>query len=271
LCSSCGFSFVNPRPSLSFIMNYYSKKGHIYNNNINGIPTLESVLSEELNYPNSTLDAQRIIRKIESLSNKVHKTRFLDIGCGNGFFSNFALSTGFEVVALELGENEREITKKMTGLNPLSCSFEEFEFAPESFQVVLMSQIFEHALDINLWLSKAHNLLVKNGIIAIALPNFGNIFRLILQENEPFICPPQHLNFFNPRSLTLLLEKHGFRVEEIQWISRIPKSTIEKYFSKLGKPLIPIMNAFASLTLKTIDSLHLGIMINVYARKTSEK
>lgn len=28
LCNSCGYSFVNPRPSLAFLMDYYSSFGH---------------------------------------------------------------------------------------------------------------------------------------------------------------------------------------------------------------------------------------------------
>jgi hypothetical protein len=132
-----------------------------------------------------------------------------------------------------------------------------------------MSQILEHALDVDLWVKKSHGLLVNDGIIAIALPNFGSIFRMIMQENEPYICPPAHLNFFNPNSLSSLLEKHGFKVEAIQWVSRIPNKTFEKRMPKFGKPLLPIINTLSLVPLKAIDALHLGMMINVYARKIS--
>jgi len=84
----------------------------------------------------------------------VTRNRFLDVGCGYGFFSNEALDAGFDVVALELARNEREIAKKMTGLSPVSSSFEEFEYDRESLGVMFMSQILEHALDVNLWSKK---------------------------------------------------------------------------------------------------------------------
>ena len=269
LCGSCGFAFVNPRPSLGFLMEYYSNFGHGHDDNASESHDLETVLSNEKNVPNSTIDARRMIRTIKSLSGKMPKTSFLDVGCGYGFFSKEAIDAGFDVTAIELAETEREIANKMTGLNPAACSFEEFDYPAESFSVVFMSQILEHALDINLWVEKSHGLLVKDGIIAIALPNFGSIFRIIMQENEPYVCPPAHLNFYNPSSLSRLLEKHGFKVEAIQWVSRIPKRTFEKRMPQFGKPALPIINVLSRMSLKAIDGIHLGMMINVYGRKIS--
>ena len=267
LCNSCGYVFVNPRPSLSFLMDYYSVFGCENNSNRNEVPNLKSVLTEEQNFPNSTVDAIRLIKTIQSLTKNGYSKSFLDIGCGYGFFSKQALDAGFEVIALELAENERKIAKEMTGLSPKTCSFEEFECAPQSFQVVFMSQILEHVVDVNLWLKKAHNSLIKDGIIAIALPNYGSIFRMIMQENDPYICPPAHLNFFTPSSLSKLLENHGFAVEKIQWVSRIPKKTFEKHLPKFAKPILPIINVFSKISLKIIDVLRLGMIINVYGRK----
>lgn len=267
LCSSCGYAFVNPRPSLDFLMDYYCSFGDGHDGSGKETANLQSVLAQEQSYPNATVDAKRLIRTIKSLIKNGHNNKLLDVGCGYGFFSKEALSKGFDVIALELAENESGIAKEMTGLTSVSCSFEEFECARKSLRVLLMSQILEHAFDVNLWIMKAHDLLVNDGIIAIALPNFGSIFRIIMQENEPYICPPAHLNFFNSNSLSRLLEKYGFRVEVIQWISRMPKKAFEKRLPNFVKPLLPIINTVSSASLRTIDAVHLGMMINVYGRK----
>jgi len=267
LCRTCGFCFVNPRPSFHFLMEFYASFGQGSEDSERKIPDLESVLAQESHDPNSTMDARRMIQTIKSFHNNQTANKFLDVGCGYGFFSKEALDAGFDVVPLELAESERKITHELTGLIPISSSFEEFKVTPESLGVVFMSQILEHALDVNLWIEKSHDLLIKDGIIAIALPNFGSLFRIILQENESFICPPSHLNFFNPNSLLNLLEKHGFKVEAIQWVSRIPKSTFEKRLPRFLKPLLPFIIWTSSTMLKCIDALHLGMMITVYARK----
>lgn len=267
LCSSCGYSFVNPRPSLNFLMDYYSAFGHAHDDISNTTPDYHSVLRKEENYPNSTIDAKRLIKTISNLTVTNSNNKFLDVGCGYGFFSKQAIDSGFDVSALELADNERKIATDMTGVKPTACSFEDYECAPESLSVVFMSQILEHALDVNLWINKSRDFLIDDGIIAIAVPNYGSIFRMIMQENEPFICPPAHLNFFNPTSLSNLLENHGFKVEKVQWVSRLPTSTYEKRLPKYAKPLLPIINIASRAVLKIIDTFHLGMIINVYARK----
>ena len=269
ICQACGYAFVNPRPSFDFLMNYYRTSGHEpggIENATNAI-TLNSILSSESRDPNSTVDAKRMFRSVKSLYKKEGDLNFLDVGCGYGFFSKEALENGFRVYALELAELERNIAKQMTGVDAVASSFEDFTADPNYFSVILMSQILEHVLDVNEWIEKAHNLLQSRGILIIALPNFGSIFRKILQENEPFITPPTHLNFFNNKSLTLLLEKHGFRVVESQWISRISNNSIERRLPSFGKPLLPLINRTSQAALNAIDSFNLGMILNVYAQK----
>lgn len=268
-CTSCGFAFVNPRPSISFLMQFYSSSGHGENHGFSkdSAITIDSLLMKEKVTPNSTIDARRMISTIDNLTVRKNQIRFLDVGCGFGFFSREALLNGYAVTALELAEIEGSVAQELLGMNPIRSSFEDFSLSEHEFNVVLMSQILEHAHDVNLWISKARNLLADDGILAIALPNFGSIFRLILQENEPYICPPAHLNFFNPFSLSRLLEKHGFKVEEIQWVSRIPKQTFAKRIPSIANPVLPLITGTSGVVLAILDFLRLGMMINVYARK----
>jgi SAM-dependent methyltransferase len=267
-CIACGFAFVNPRPSLSFLMDFYSKSGHQPSTEkLTDDVSIVSIKDIESKDPNSTIDAGRMINMVRGLLHEDSNEKFIDVGCGYGFFSKEAIENGFKVTPLELAQVERKIANDLLGICPIDISFESFDCSSSSFSVVLMSQILEHALDINLWIKKAHNLLEPNGIIARALPNYGSIFRIILQENEPYICPPAHVNFFNPGSLSKLLMKHGFKVESIQWVSRIPKRTFEKRIPKLAAPILPVINGVSHIALKGIDIFHLGMIINIYARK----
>jgi len=265
-CQGCGYCFVNPRPTLEFLMDYYSTFGHGDSDANKQPPTLQAVQEKERVFPNSTLDAKRMVQTITKLTSGA-KGRFLDVGCGYGFFSAEAIRAGFDVCPLELATNEGRIAKEMTGLEPIATSFEDFNPQSERFDVVLMSQILEHALDVNLWIDKSRTLLERNGILAIALPNYDSIFRRVLQERDPFVCPPTHLNFFNPQSLSRLLNKHGFSVESVQWVSRMPKSTFERRCPKFVKPLLPMIHWGTTLSLGLVDTLRLGMIISVYGRK----
>ena len=59
-CNRCDFAFVNPRPTQEFITNYYSDFGHS-----ELMPkSLNEVLRREHEFPDSTVDAKRMIKTI---------------------------------------------------------------------------------------------------------------------------------------------------------------------------------------------------------------
>jgi 2-polyprenyl-3-methyl-5-hydroxy-6-metoxy-1,4-benzoquinol methylase len=268
ICKFCGYAFVNPRPSLSFLFDFYSPlsegKDRVYNDEIQ---TLETVVQDEISYPNATVDAKQFIYTINDLMGNSEGKKFLDVGCGYGFFLAEAKVQGFEVFAIELAQEQRSITKEMTGVTPVAISFEEFVCQDSSLSVVLMSQILEHVQDINLWIEKAYKILNTDGILVIALPNFNRLSRLILKEKDAFIVPPEHLNFFSYKSLKILLEAHDFELERVEWVSRIPLSSIEKRIPKILMPIIPLLDIVVRGTQKVLDALKFGTMITVYARK----
>jgi len=263
-CQQCGYAFVNPRPSMADSIDHYSLSKH-------GSPkdnkSIQMVLEEEQRYPNSIIDAKRIIRTIEPMRPQSGPKTFLDIGCGYGFFSREAKRAGYDVTALELSSHERQVAAELAGIEPKAMSFEHFSSKPKYFSVILMSQILEHVNDVNLFISKANDLLIDGGVLIVALPNFQSIFRKILQENDPYICPPNHLNFFDCRNLTTLLKKHHFTVEIKQHVSRIPAQSFEKRLSSLGKPGISAIHRTSPILLRLFDILHRGMMVNIYAKK----
>jgi 2-polyprenyl-3-methyl-5-hydroxy-6-metoxy-1,4-benzoquinol methylase len=269
VCRSCGFAFVNPRPSLDFLMDFYSKLG-FGDLDMNEMPTKESILAQEAADPNSILDARRLAATMAGLLRQQQRQpgRFLDVGCGYGFFAVEAIREGFEVTALDLATNKRKVMREITGIEPVASSFEDFECPPSSFSAILMSQILEHVSDVNQWMIKANTMLEKGGILAIALPNFDNAFRYVLRERGPYIIPPEHLNYFNAASLSRLLEKHGFKVESVQWVSRMPRRVIRKRLPRAAAPLVPLVSLLGRAVFRTCDLFRLGLMVNVYARKT---
>ncbi|WP_295443125.1 methyltransferase domain-containing protein, partial [uncultured Thiodictyon sp.] len=157
--------------------------------------------------------------------------------------------------------------------------FEDYSPSPTSalvhalkdglFSAIVMSQVLEHAFDVNLWISKANGLLKTGGILAIAVPNFDSFLRYIFGINEPYIIPPAHLNFFSPSSLSRLLERHGFKVERVQHVSRIPRDVFKKRLPAWAAPLVSVPYNATRAVLSGLDQAHMGMIINVYASKRS--
>ncbi len=259
LCNYCGYSFINPRPTLEFISNYYAN----FRISDEAIHTKK----EDDKHSYSIIDAKRIVKTISKFTNSAVGLNFLDVGCGHGLISREAIDGGFNVTALELSDIERDVAYSLTKIMPVNSSFEDYSCDPESFDVINLSQILEHVVDINLWASKSNHCLRKNGLLAIALPNFNSFFRYVLQEGDPYICPPVHLNFFSKKNLIKLLDIHGFDIEYYEFISRIPDEALLKRIPKFLLFTLPIVKILVTAIFKIFDILHIGIMINIYARK----
>jgi SAM-dependent methyltransferase len=218
-------------------------------------------------YSYSVIDAKRIVKNVSKFTNNVNGLNFLDVGCGHGLISREAMNSEFHVIALELSDIERDVAYSLTKTMPINSSFEDYICDADSFDVINLSQILEHVVDINLWTSKSYYCLKKGGVLAIALPNFNSFLRLILKEGDPYICPPVHLNFFSKKNLIKLLDIHGFDVEYSEFISRIPDEALLKRIPNFLLFTLPIVKILVSAIFKIFDILHIGIMINIYARK----
>lgn len=57
---------------------------------------------------------------------------------------------------------------------------------------------------------------------------------LLLWEKSKSITPPHHLNFFNPTSVRLLMERIGFIVTEISTHSKLNWDIVEGMIKKEG-------------------------------------
>lgn len=262
-CPSCGFGFVNPRPTLRYLLDFYEGTASI----ANAPQSLADVLSHEAASPNSTIDSEAMLKRIASLLPST-TGRFLDVGSGYGFFSAAASKRGFAVDAIELGTIQRRISREMTGIEPSATAFEDHSPGEAPYAVVLMSQILEHAHDVAGWMAKSREMLTEGGILAIALPNFDSLARRILQEREPFICPPEHLNFFTATSLARLVEDHGMQVQAIEWVTRVPRSAFARRLPASLQALTPLVSKLADLVTSGVDAARMGSVLRLYARKT---
>jgi 2-polyprenyl-3-methyl-5-hydroxy-6-metoxy-1,4-benzoquinol methylase len=252
-CAACGHGFVDPRPGLAELVEWYEDQGQ------SGI-SLAEALDKERQFPNSTIDAARITRRCLQLAGR---GKLLDIGCGVGFFSAAARDAGFEIDPIEIAERQRNVARQMLGITPEAASFESVERSEGSFRAILMSQVLEHAGDPVGWVRKASGLLAPGGVLAVAVPNFGSGIRLVLRHRDPFVIPPVHLNFFTPKSLSILLTASGLDVAEVTFVTKVRPQAFERLgmLAPLGRRATPAI-AWA------LDRTKRGMFLNAYGKRT---
>ena len=265
-CSSCNTGFMNPQPTKEYLDSIYYKSGHGLTEPI----PFEEVIKGETEYPNATVDAKRLVERAKIFMVSMDGLKALDIGSGYGFFTNAAIKAGFEVSAVNPGKWENEIFEKLNGFSPATHFFEEVDFGPEKFDLVILSQVLEHVEDPMSFLVKIKIQFKENGIIAVAVPNVDSILvKLLKSKDNSCLWVPEHLTYFSKRGLIAILNRAGFIIKDHMYISRIPYNVLSKRMTLTNIPR-RIVNAMVKnlqkLPLGIINGLGFGFIHNIWAQ-----
>ncbi len=208
-CGGCDMLQVHPLPpstSQIYGMDYFSgaESGHGYVDYDADKEPMRNVF-------------EKYLKKLEKISGK--KGRLLDVGAASGFFMIIARDKGFAVKGVELSAFATSLARKK-GLDVFPGSLEQASFPKRSFDVVTLCDVLEHFPDPNSEIQRTSELLVPGGLLLINTPDAGSWYARMLRQNWHLIVPPEHLYYFNRKSVRLLLEKHGFSVIEMTTIGK---------------------------------------------------
>jgi SAM-dependent methyltransferase len=267
-CCVCGTGYVNPRPSMEYLQSIYAITGH----GSKSLISFDEVMAAEIEFPNSTVDAQRIIDYAQTLLGPRKNLQLLDIGSGYGFFSRAGIAAGFQVTAVNPASSENSIFKQLNGFEPIPRFFEEVDLGAAKFDLVILSQILEHFLDPRQILIRVNSLLNRGGVVAIAVPNIDAILIKILKSRSSFLGLPEHLTHFSFKGLEAILQRTGFAARNHLYVSRIPYNSLSNKLGLQGKSRQWLNRGFRIaqwLPLKIADWLGCGLYQNVWAQPAS--
>lgn len=139
----------------------------------------------------------------------------LDIGSGPGLFLDAAKEAGWKTLAVEPSAQAAQHTA--AGHYTYELTFEEFQ-TEGLIDAINMAFLLEHVIDPAATLKKCHRLLNNGGVICIEVPDDFSptqaVAEKITKKKEWWVSPEGgHINYFDRKSLTALLERCGFKVE----------------------------------------------------------
>lgn len=140
---------------------------------------------------------------------KVPGGKFLDVGCGNGNAMIMMKSVGWEVFGIDIDENALQTARSMN-LEVKHGTLLSAEYADESFDSILMSNVIEHVPNPSEIISECYRILKKGGTLTIITPNISSFGSKIFKENWRGLETPQHLQIFNKSSLDAITNGSGF-------------------------------------------------------------
>lgn len=278
-CEICNFRHLDPIPSEEELALFYKKEYFQLSK-----PEYLFEDRKEIQHRNIFFD-QRINFFIKNSSGR----SLLDVGCGDGIFLERARERGFEVYGIEPSEQASSIGRS-NNLDIFSGTLNSFVKQNDKlFDIVHLKNVLEHVNKPIHVLEECRKLLKPKGILYIEVPNDYNAFQLfgtwINKERKSWICIPDHINYFNFRSMEKLLVQKKFKILRRD-------TTFPMYLflclglnfiknKKLGKKLhlfrVKIelfclnnyLNGLRHLLYRILAKLGLGRTVIIYAKKAS--
>ncbi len=208
-CVACKMQYVSPRPTQSQLEDFYSVSEnyaywakYIY-------PASESVRREKIFAPRAKLVADI------SKKNSIFGGELIEVGPGYGVF--------LEEIA------KRGVFDKVSGIEPspelaticrrkgFSITNRPYEKVPtnQNATAIVSFEVIEHLFDPLSFVIWAYAALAKGGMLLLTCPNIEGLDTLMLGR-EATAVDHQHLNYFSPKTLSLLLQRAGFQQIQIQ-------------------------------------------------------
>lgn len=199
-CDDCATYNLHPRPTdaqleRAYNPDYYGAGDKKFN------PLIEGLL----------LKSKR--RRAKWFAQKVKSGRVLDIGCADGSaLSQFKHYGNFQLEGSEIDATSAQRASKNPDIKLHIGKLRELTLDQGAYSVILLNHVYEHLDDPKFTLEKCSELMLKDGILMIAIPNIESIQSKWFKGNWFHLDPPRHLHLIGRNNLVKILESKGFEL-----------------------------------------------------------
>jgi 2-polyprenyl-3-methyl-5-hydroxy-6-metoxy-1,4-benzoquinol methylase len=141
--------------------------------------------------------------------------KILDYGCAIGIFVKAANDAGWTAKGVERSPWAAAYGRQAWGLDILNSDGDDDPFAGESFDVVTLWDTIEHVQHPATLMKQVKRWLRPNGLLFLNTLNSSSLGAKLAGQRWRHMYPPGHLQYFNRRSLTYLLQDQGFRIVHV--------------------------------------------------------
>ena len=211
-CRECGLLYVNPMPKI--VNEIASSFYHDYKryNNLRKLAKRRDYL--ELH----RIAFEQKIKNVEKLVGRGTITRFLDIGCGEGWYVKVAQEKGYESHGVQIDKEACLFAKQELGVSVFNGILEQANFNDDYFDIIQIKQVLEHVFVPMALLREISRITKNRGIVILEVPNQKGLipkakilFRL-REDEYGFLQPPRHLYAYSSDTLKAMLNKSGLNV-----------------------------------------------------------
>ncbi len=216
-CEQCQLIYLNPRPSQSDYSAIYPEASY---------DPFQPAHGTEIAKPNRTVE-----QRARMLTKLLRPGKLLDIGCADGKFMVAMQEQGWKCSGVEPSASAVALAQSLRHLNVQQgtiLNLDEFQ----SYNLITFWDVLEHVPSPKAALERAYRLLVPGGIIAISVPNWGSLERLVFRQNWIALDAPRHFYHFAPPTLSHLLSACHFQI--VTLYARAPTLSLASNILRTG-------------------------------------
>lgn len=205
-CNDCEALFTQDIPSQDAIAAYYASENYISHSDTQKgfINKLYHLIRKR------TLNSKK---KLISSETGMKSGNILDVGCGTGAFLNTMQQADWKATGLEPDEATRLKAKLLHHIEVLPSN-EIYKLPAVTYDAITLWHVLEHVHELHEYTEQLKNILKVSGKLFIAVPNYTSYDSKFYKENWAAYDVPRHLYHFSPKSMNILMEMHGLKVEK---------------------------------------------------------
>ncbi len=235
-CSQCGLRYVGTRRS------------HLTFGTESPLVVAERVRQANRNFQDLKLDEEQRLGSLNSkwrlkiIRDYCQSGRLLEVGCARGDFLNVAR----DFFAVHGVEPNPELARSASRIAPIHHDVVE-TMSEGGFDVAASFHVIEHVDSPRRFIQAMAERVRAGGFVVIETPNIRSMpFRIFRGYWRQFI--PEHYFFFDPQTMTRLMESCGLKVEEIRSMGKF--ASVDLILNRLSR--------FTSIV-RPVDALARGL------------
>lgn len=202
-CESCGLRYLHPQPTAEELERLYGAE--YFSHATPGSPGYDRYVDEIENHRLTFAD------RLRRLPAPGPGGRLLDVGASIGVFVEQARRAGWDAEGVEPSAWAAQFARETLG-QPVRTGTLEAQGLPDGgYTLITMWEVIEHLPDPAAVLAQVYRLLQPGGVLALSTPDARSLVTRLLGPRWPgWRKIPEHLFFFDRRTLDRLLREAGF-------------------------------------------------------------
>ncbi len=208
-CSSCDLRFVFPMPTdlaaiygEDYFKNESPAQSHGYGDYDRDKEPMRNAFIDVLKYVEKLVTGRRIF----------------DVGAATGYFLDLAHVRGWQTFGSEISAYGAKEAQSR-GHEMVYGDLPTLSQLP-AVDVVTMFDVLEHVADPRAFVTAINRMLPLGGIFVINTPDASSTWARFLGPRWQLIVPPEHVYYYSPNNVRMLLLECGFETVEISRMSK---------------------------------------------------